>query len=705
MKETETKSYKKIIQAHVMGLGVCKEEQMDYYREVHRIMAHAGIIDPQTIMEERKKPFKNSPWGEFVNYEYRNGKRVHVDSYMLNERGITKVHEILTKYVTDRYLTKGKLESAEPYLKEIRNSVDDKLLVAWGKCHGVEFIPADRNGNPHALMFHWNGLKRTYYYNANLVVDDTSKDNPFWFILHQETDPLPSKQDVARVSMEILSAHWNIKFGNGFVTPDKEETKKPKVTKTAEATTSPDLLNKLLEEISSLRAEVEELRQGKMLCDKKASQMLCDNKADTSTMMNAKSTKEDILSKIKALAKPQKAQKRYSTISQEQITKERQKARREALQKAYEVLSERRLLTAVNRPKGGWKFNFDNQSIELLYRVDSRQSAVYNAKHRPLFPKNGIKELANKGEKYNLPYGLEKIDYSYKTIFVTEGAYDSCFVKNCLAQNNWILPHEMSKVIDIFRDAGFQIIHIPNNFRLGDKGGLKFYEHIITMRDWLSKGDKMFSWEIYSDCDDLNDVAMKHELDEIPAQIIIDHSWNEEEARANYKNFMPTVDNKQPPVTDPREQKEEIITTAQNLTDELLQSDEYGLDLKSTVTVIEEEEKPCKSPSPNHLSDKDYRDNPPAMKDLYDDLDEMVENDAHDKQLSYDDDFEQILDEIEQEQKKSAEQVRERERMKKRYEEHLEEEMWEMERTTQAIYNPQSYLWKTPGITISPSKL
>lgn len=694
MKETETKSYKKIIQAHVMGLGVCKEEQMAYYREVHRIMAHAGIIDPQTIMEERKKPFKNSPWGEFVNYEYRNGKRVHVDSYMLNERGITKVNEILTKYVTDRYLTKGKLESAEPYLKEIRNSVDDKLLVAWGRRHGVEFIPVDRSGNPHALMFHWNGLKRTYYYNANLVVDDTSKDKPFWFILHQETAPLSSMQDVARVSMEILSTHWNIKFGNGFVTPDKEETKKPKATKTAKATTSPDLLNKLLEEISSLRAEVTELRQGKMVCD---------NKADPSTMMNGKSTKEDILSKIKALAKPQKAQKRYSTISQEQITKERQKARREALQKAYEVLSERRLLTAINRPKDGWKFNFDNQSIELLYRVDSRQSAVYNAKHRPLFPKNGIKELANKGEKYNLPYGLEKIDYSYKTIFVTEGAYDSCFVKNCLAQNNWILPHEMSKVIDIFRDAGFQIIHIPNNFRLGDKGGLKFYEHIITMRDWLSKGDKMFSWEIYSDCDDLNDVAIAYELDEIPAQIIIDHSWNEEEARANYKNFMPTGDNQQSQGTP----QEEIITAAQNITDELLQSDEYGLDLKSTVTAIEEEEKPCKSPSPNHLSDKTYRDNPPAMKDLYDDLDEMVENDAHDKQLSYDDDFEQILDEIEQEQMNfNATRLKAKEKRKKwikEYEDMKEQEMWELNKTTQAIYNPQTYLYKTPGIAIIPS--
>lgn len=309
--------------------------------------------------------------------------------------------------------------------------------------------------------------------------------------------------------------------------------------------------------------------------------------------------------------------------------------------------------------------------------------------------------MANTGEKYNLPYGLEKIDYSYKTIFVTEGIFDSCFLKNCLAYSNWILPHEMSKVIDIYREAGFQIIHILDNFRLGDKGGVKGLEHIVTRKEWLSKGDKMFSWDIYSECDDLNEIAMKHELDEIPAQTIIDHSWNEEEARANYKNFMPTVDNQQFQGTP----QEEIITAAQNLTDELLQSDEYGLDLKSTVTAIEEEEKPFKSPSTNHLSDKDYRDNPPAMKDLYDDLDEMVENDAHDKQLSYDDDFEQVLAEIEQEQKKSAEQVRERERMKKRYEKHLEEEMWEMERTTQAIYNPQSYLWKTPGITISPSKL
>lgn len=461
------------------------------------------------------------------------------------------------------------------------------------------------------------------------------------------------------------------------------------------------MLQQILEELSSLKAEVDSL--------KRAMGMSEDSDKECSTDEEKDNTKDGILAKVKKLSTPLTNPKRYKTINMETIKKVKNPEQKKLLQQAYDILKERRLLTATNRPHDGWKFDFQRKSIELLFRVDNRRSAVYNTRHRFLNPrmKNGklAKEEATEGEKYYIPYGLEKIDYSFKTIFVTEGIYDSCFLKNCLAYSNWILPNKMSKVLDIYREAGFQIIHILDNFQLKDKGGVKGLECITEKREWLSKGDKVFSWDIYSEFKDFNDVAIAYELDEIPAQIIIDHSWNEEEARANYKNFMPTVDNKQPPVTDPREQKEEIITTAQNLTDELLQSDEYGLDLKSTVTAIEEEEKPCKSPSPNHLSDKDYRDNPPAMKDLYDDLDEMVENDAHDKQLSYDDDFEQILDEIEQEQKKSAEQVRERERMKKRYEKHLEEEMWEMERTTQAIYNPQSYLWKTPGITISPSKL
>lgn len=254
-------------------------------------------------------------------------------------------------------------------------------------------------------------------------------------------------------------------------------------------------------------------------------------------------TQTDILNRILEHSQPLSEQKRYKSITLEQIAKENKPERKKDLHQAYDILNERRLLTATNRPHDGWKFDFQRKSIELLFRVGSRHKAVYNTRHRPLYPRmiDGklVKEEATAGEKYLIPYGLEKLDYSYKTIFVTEGIYDSCFLKNCLAYSNWILPTEMSKVIDIYREAGFQIIHILDNFRLGDKGGVRGLELITERRDWLSKGDKVFSWDIYSEFKDFNDIAMAYGLDEIDPQTIIDNSWNEDEARANYQAFMP----------------------------------------------------------------------------------------------------------------------------------------------------------------------
>ena len=225
-----TNSYKKIIQSHVMGLGVCKEEQMSYYREVHRLMAIGGIIDPQTLMADRKKPFKNSPWGEFKNYEYRDGKRVHVDSYILNEQGVARVNEILTKYVTERYLTKGKLTSADPFVKEMRGMVDGSLLVAWLANKGVEVTEVKKDAQPHSLVFTLNNRRHTYYHKENLVVWSESqsknalpkKSNPFWFIKNQETTELSSAQEKAIAASRIFAGHWNVKFGNGLVLSDSK---------------------------------------------------------------------------------------------------------------------------------------------------------------------------------------------------------------------------------------------------------------------------------------------------------------------------------------------------------------------------------------------------------------------------------------------------------------------------------------------------
>lgn len=281
------------------------------------------------------------------------------------------------------------------------------------------------------------------------------------------------------------------------------------------------LLGRVLAELIAVREELALLRQER-----------APSKVTKAPKPISKGCKSTILEQIKELASPQAMQKRYKTISPEQIAKEKKPERKEALQRALDYLNQRKLINAAYRPQDGWKFCHDNGCVELLYRIDQRSSAVYNTRHRPISPKS-IKELANKGEKYCLPYGLEKIDYSFKTIFITEGIFDSCFLKNCLAYSNWILPNEMSKVIDIFREEGFTIVHILDNFRLGDKGGLKGLETIVSSKDWLAKGDRLFSWDVYSDCDDLNEIAIKCDVDEIDPQTILDHTWGEEEARVN----------------------------------------------------------------------------------------------------------------------------------------------------------------------------
>lgn len=221
-------SYKSLIQAHVMALGVSKEERLTYYREIHRVMAMAGIIDPKSIIEERKRPLKNSPWGEFVNYEERDGKRTHVNSFILSSNGVAKVREILEQYITEPYLTKGKIQSAESFMKDIRGSVSWPLLKTWLSNKGVEFTEQEKWGAPHMVTFTVNDIKHTYYHNSNRVVWAEPSNaqvlnlNPFWFILRHETSPLSTPQEKASAVMQIISAHWMLKFGNDVKTWMKE---------------------------------------------------------------------------------------------------------------------------------------------------------------------------------------------------------------------------------------------------------------------------------------------------------------------------------------------------------------------------------------------------------------------------------------------------------------------------------------------------
>lgn len=557
-RQVRENSYSNVIRQYVQSLNVAKEEQQRYYSVVHTIMAEAGIIDSQMTVDanqkdKRYKPFDKSPYGKFVEYERVEGGRKRVNSYLLNEVGMSKVKEILTTHVTDRYLTKNQIQSAKGFRNELQSKMDVEFLKTYLEHKGIPFkdglgrvrfcAPSIENEN--------KVIPYTCYYNNSTALQykSTKRDKDFntvfWFIHSLE---IPSScndaQEKAIRVARIFREYWNLQFNGKTEWGDKSESKTstepvqsvPGTEASIQQPTmniSPDFLVRL------------ERMEGMMAAIMKALNLECPvptEDLDVAPSTSSLSGKTAIISMILNLTSLVPTKNRYKTISLEQIAKENKPERKRDLQQAYDILNERRLLTAKYRPEDGWKFDFNQRSIELQYRVSKQKSAVYCSRHRPLDPPiiDGklVKEKGDKGQSYPFPYGLEKVDYTYKTIFVAEGIYDSCFLKNCLAQSNWILPCEMSKVIDIYRDAGFQIIHLPDNFRIGDKGGLKFIHHVLKTKDWLSKGDKVFNWSIYSDCDDLNKIAMTYELDEIDAQSIIDNSWGEDEVRENYdKHF------------------------------------------------------------------------------------------------------------------------------------------------------------------------
>lgn len=651
----EDKSYISVVNAHIKSLGVCDDDKIRYHREVHRIMIHAGILDPQSVHEKiqkkkegkvsRYKPYPNSPWGKYIG---KDENRVGMESFMLNEDGVAEVTRILTTHVTDKFLVKTKtsgeksvIKSAEAYLETIRQSVDGEVLKIWlNDNHVTVNLPKDENNQPKDgyFMFIMNNVRFTYYYNNNVIIWDKNDKNankawrpkPFWFMRDNDT-LFKGKEDRAKVAMKLISAHWRLKFGNKVETLEwieEEKVKpvvKPKITKPTITKSTPP-----------------------------------SPKAATPT------TKTAIINEIMTFVQPQDAQKRYKDISLEQIAKERNPKRRAALRKAYDELLNRRLLTAVNRPKEGWKFCFERNTIELLFRLDDRNSKVYHTRHRKPGAKGKNKERADKGTEFYLPYGLEKLDYKFKTIFVAEGCYDSCFLKNCVAQNCWILTRNMVHVIDIYRDAGFQIIHLPDNFRIGDKGGLNFIHYLVKSKDWLSKGDKVFNWSIYSDCDDLNKIAMTYELDEIDAKSIIDNSWGEDEVRENYdKHFS-----------------EWLEVLRQKIGQEEWEGFMAGLGASYKATVDEvAEQLPV---------EQDYQ------SPDFDDLAAWLEFLSADEVKRYvkttvrNDDMDAFMAELEAGQQQSIAEAKERELMKKRYEDHLEEEMWELNRTMKSVFSSKT---------------
>ena len=494
----DTGSYRSLIDSFIYSIGVCRSEIKNFRYQLHKLLALFGIITFASLNEERKKPYKNSPFGKYINYVVENGKRKYVRSFILNQEGIQKTQEILNTYAADPWLYKDELKHMKMARKYMQSEIDGNVLRHWLKANNIKF-----DARENYTAFKYDNKWFSHYYESNIIVGPEKKtEKPFWFIVNSMS--MPNKESIAKACEEVFQAHYELKFlGETNVW----------------MTTTVQTRAKSIYEVE-LENRIEALEKALLKCADKP-------KGKEKEYLDPYQIKETIREFVEPLPK------RPYLMSVEEYGESFSIHINERLEKAYKYLEARNLIDAVNAPE--WKYNFDEDSIDILARIDKRASAVFDVRHRLLEPvtlADGtiMKEKAEKEEgkkKFKIPFGLERIDYRFKVIFVVEGFFDSCFIKNAVAITTCIMPKDMRKVIDIYRQNGFQIVHIPDNFRAGDKGGkAALREYLKTHSDVFHEGDLVFDWSIWPEQKDINDVAVAHDMKEVPTTEILKHCWD-----------------------------------------------------------------------------------------------------------------------------------------------------------------------------------
>lgn len=98
----------------------------------------------------------------------------------------------------------------------------------------------------------------------------------------------------------------------------------------------------------------------------------------------------------------------------------------------------------------------------------------------------------------NMIYGRDVLNDT-ETQYLTEGPFDSIFVKNCIGMAG------LSKLKSTLSHYGTDMVFIPDNE--------KTTETVKSMRYAIGNGNPIFIWtKDFSDCKDINDIFMKRDL-------------------------------------------------------------------------------------------------------------------------------------------------------------------------------------------------
>ena len=195
-----------------------------------------------------------------------------------------------------------------------------------------------------------------------------------------------------------------------------------------------------------------------------------------------------------------------------------------AIKKALNILNNRRLLTAINRPK---KYYFtlndyvhENRIIIPFY--DENNKIIFYQSRKVLDLDQKPKYLSKKNAERSV-FNIDRVDSDIPFLFVTEGPLDSTFIRNGIA-----LAGISESGSDTFTEKQkiqmklfplHEIIYVLDN-QWNDVTSKKKSSALID------SGNKIFIWpKEYFKFKDINDVCVAYELDEFPYKFICKNSF------------------------------------------------------------------------------------------------------------------------------------------------------------------------------------
>jgi hypothetical protein len=194
------------------------------------------------------------------------------------------------------------------------------------------------------------------------------------------------------------------------------------------------------------------------------------------------------------------------------------------VQKALEYIKSRRLDTAKYKPKTLWiSLKDKSHKNRLCIPFYDLNGQIIFYQTRAIFPEDDPPKYKGKTGADKSLFNVERIDPEYDTIYLLEGPIKACFVKNAVGICGISFTDVQNK----------QLYNYPFHKKTwvldNDIHNEEVYGKLVKI---IERGERVFLWpKEFKGVKDTDEVCIKYELDEFPAKIIEQNTFQGDAAR------------------------------------------------------------------------------------------------------------------------------------------------------------------------------